>query len=162
VGDGHRVLVTSLWRAEVATQKVVVVGGLGGWDFTRNQLTPIPNTDVWYRTEQARDDLRTTYRLSPNDPLTELQDIRDDDVRARRIATFQPDPLNSRRFLMNPFAPERQELIYRSSSFRARRPSHTPPSVWACRPVGCRHTPSAAPSFTTSATSKSTPRLPMP
>jgi enterochelin esterase family protein len=95
-GDDRHKLVTFLWRDKGDTKNVVIVGGPAGWgDLVQNQLTRLLNTDLWYRTYQARADLRTTYRLSPNDPLTEI--TREDDWKTR-TATFQFDPLNPHKF----------------------------------------------------------------
>lgn len=91
-GDDQHTLVTFLWRDKGDTKNVVVVGGPAGWgDLVQNQLTRLLDSDLWYRTYQARADLRTTYRLSLNDPLTQI--TAEDDWKTR-TATFQFDPLN--------------------------------------------------------------------
>jgi enterochelin esterase-like enzyme len=87
----EQALVTFLWRSTTPTSTVVVVGGLAGLDFANQQMTHLPGTDLWYRTYRARTDLRTTYRLSPNDALVPFERV--DDWVARE-ATWQVDPLN--------------------------------------------------------------------
>jgi len=95
------VLVTFVWRAIEPLHTVVVVGGLAGFTPTLNQMTRLGNTDLWYRTYEARTDTRTTYLLSPNDTLV-----------AWNGQTWQPDPLNPRRFVLpkNDEDPQDQEL----------------------------------------------------
>jgi len=92
-GDDRQVLVTFLWRAQGETRNVIVEGGLDGWgqDLTVSQMAHLPHTDLWYQTRRARTDVRTTYLLAPNDPLTPLTE--ETDWKAR-TATWQPDPLN--------------------------------------------------------------------
>jgi enterochelin esterase-like enzyme len=90
-GDDTHVLVTFLWRATEAITNVVVVFGLAGMDYPRNQMTRLLDTDLWYKTYRARSDARFTYLISPNDSLIALADAED---RQARIATWQPDPLN--------------------------------------------------------------------
>ncbi len=94
-GDDQRALVTFLWRAAEPVDNVVVVGGPAGFDFAGNQMAQLPGTDLWYKTYRARTDLRTTYRLSPNDPLVPLARVTDWQARA---ATWQLDLLNRRPF----------------------------------------------------------------
>src|SRR5690349_4857173 len=74
-GDEQQMLVTFLWRGDEETRNVVVIGGLAGWDdFKEQQMTRLPESDVWYRTYRGDRTLRTAYRLSVNDsfePMTE-------------------------------------------------------------------------------------------
>lgn len=95
------VLVTFVWRAIEPLHTVVVVGGLAGFTPTLNQMTQLGDTDLWYRTYEARADTRTTYLLSPNDALI-----------AWKEQTWHPDPLNPRRFVIpkNDEDPQDQEL----------------------------------------------------
>ena len=70
---GGEVLLTLVWRQREETRNVVVVPGLHhGWQPHCNQLQRLEGTDLWYRTYRVRDDLRTTYYLSPDDPLTSV------------------------------------------------------------------------------------------
>ena len=94
-GDESHYLVTFLWRDMGDTKNVLVAGGIAGWDkLADNQMTRLPDSDVWYRTYQVGADLRTTYVLSHNDPLTGLENMMDE------FGTrFIPDPLNPRQFI---------------------------------------------------------------
>ncbi len=59
-------------------------------------MAVLPGSNVWYRTYRVRHDLRTTYQLAPNDPLTPF----DGEVNwEEREAAFQTDPLNPRRYV---------------------------------------------------------------
>ena len=94
-GDDAHYLVTFLWRGGEDTENVVVFGGLAGFDKPKeNQMTRLLDTDLWYKTYRARSDLRTTYLLSANDPLTDLRGG-SADFGTRLL----PDPLNPRRFV---------------------------------------------------------------
>lgn len=116
-GDDRRCLVTFLWRAaggEGETRNVVVLTATptGGWlealdsadphdaqDPAGNQLTHLPDTDLWHQTYRARRDARGTYKLSPNDTLVPDAAVTD---WAARTATWQPDPLNPHRLVPEP------------------------------------------------------------
>lgn len=94
-GDDEHCLVTFLWRAGGDTQNVVVFGGTAGLDKPRkHQMTRLLDTDLWHKTYRVRADVRTTYFLSVNDPLTEL---------SGGIADFGTrlivDPLNPRQYV---------------------------------------------------------------
>jgi enterochelin esterase family protein len=86
-------LVTFLWRSCKEMRNVVVVSAFGGYKLADNQMTRLPDTDIWYRTYKLRSDLRTTYRLAPNDSLVPLGESKD---WREREANWQPDPLNPR------------------------------------------------------------------
>ena len=94
-GDETHRLVTFLWRDKGDTHNVVIFAGPAGWDHPEdNQMTRLPETDLWYRTYRVRADLRTIYLLSPNNPLTKLgSDVVDFGTRV------VPDPLNPHQFV---------------------------------------------------------------
>ncbi|MDQ2715406.1 MAG: enterochelin esterase [Chloroflexota bacterium] len=93
-GDDRHNLVTFLWRATEDTSSVVVFGGPASWGKPEhNQMTRLRDSDLWHRTYRVQADLRTTYTLSPNDPLTEVKYM--DDFGSRIV----PDPLNPRQFV---------------------------------------------------------------
>lgn len=100
--DPAHVLVTFLWRALSETCNVVVVsaitGSLSRWRYGKNQMYHLPQTDLWYRTYPLPSDVRTTYELSPNDALTEVEDSEN---WGERTATFQNDPLNPHHFVLS-------------------------------------------------------------
>lgn len=87
---GHS-LVTFLWRATGAHENVVVTGGLCQDDFAAHRMANLPETDLWFRSYRLADDLRTAYRLAPNDPLTPTGPGTD---WAARTAHWHLDPLN--------------------------------------------------------------------
>ena len=95
-GDDRQVLLTFLWRAKEETRNVVVVGGVAGHDFSKNQMTRLLETDLWYRTYRVRNDARFTYNLSPNDSLVPFAkiDIKNQKAVMQRVSTFKLDPLN--------------------------------------------------------------------
>lgn len=74
--DADHALVTFVWRGDPNLKHVVVIGGIAGEDTVGNELLCLFNTDVWYRTYRARNDTRTTYFFSPNDPLVPMTDER--------------------------------------------------------------------------------------
>ena len=94
-GDEQQMLVTFLWRGDEETRNVVVIGGLAGWDdFKEQQMTHLPESDVWYRTYRGDKTLRTVYRLGINDSLEPL----DSGNWLERSAGWRHDPLNPRTF----------------------------------------------------------------
>lgn len=99
-GDNNYRMMTYLWRAKEETKNVVIVGGNAGYEFRRNMLSRLLDTDVWYKTYRVRSDARFTYNLSPNDSLVSLNDIDVNDMKVvmQRISTFKVDPLNPNKF----------------------------------------------------------------
>ena len=72
-GDNKHLLITFLWRGNAKTRNVVVMSDLdqaGRDEPSDNQMSHLPNSDLWYRSYLAENDLRLTYEFSPNDPLT--------------------------------------------------------------------------------------------
>ena len=93
-GDERNTLVTFVWRAKEQTNNVVVFG-CGGGNLSRNQMSRLPNTDLWYKTYHVPRDARFTYSLSPNDSLVPIDELEEKDI-STRVATFRMDPLNKR------------------------------------------------------------------
>ncbi len=94
--DTHYRLVTFVWRAKEETRHVVIFGGAGGFDVSKNHLARLLDTDLWFRTYKIRSDARFTYSLSPNDSLVPFRDLKPGDMKAmvQRVSTFKPDPFN--------------------------------------------------------------------
>lgn len=96
--------VTFLWRGKEGTENVIVDtldqnNQLADSSFfPQARMTLLPGSDVWYRTYRLRNDARFSYRVSPNDALTLLPDLKPEE-QAKRLATLQPDPLNPRHYL---------------------------------------------------------------
>lgn len=95
-GDASTYLVTFLWRAVEPVDNVVIAEWLTGGDLPDKQMTQLGHTDVWYRTLRVRSDVRAVYRIAPNDPLVPRWQETD---WPRRLARFEFDPLNPKRFL---------------------------------------------------------------
>ncbi len=116
IESGDRaVLMTLLYRHSPGTRSVAVVGGLAGADVAGHRMRRLPGTDVWYLTRKVRDDLRTTYQISPNDPLTPLDEAGTWEEWLARTANWMPDPLNPRQ-LVHPRDPEEPDSAKRVES----------------------------------------------
>jgi enterochelin esterase-like enzyme len=95
-GDKQNVLVTFLWRGTEDTRNVVIFSQAGGLNPADNQMTHLPDSDVWYRSYVFRKDARFLYTLSPNDDLTPLNAPNLD--WQKRFANVRTDPLNPKRY----------------------------------------------------------------
>lgn len=95
-GDPNFSLVTFLWHGNDQTRNVVLFDGVADFD-AKSRLTRVDGTDVWYKTYRVRNDARFAYNISPNDPLTSINDIKSDDAMKRRLAMLRIDPLNPHR-----------------------------------------------------------------
>ncbi|RKG82048.1 enterochelin esterase [Corallococcus exercitus] len=97
--DGSdEVLLTLVWRQEHEVRNLTIVPGLlHGWQPHENQMERMAGTDLWYRTYRVPRDLRTTYCLSPDDPLLDVAGLSREEERAyfqERFAAWRLDPLN--------------------------------------------------------------------
>jgi enterochelin esterase-like enzyme len=82
---------TFLWRGKFGTRRVGVRSALTGEVAALSELAHLPGTDVWYRTEPVRDDLRVCYQFALNEPLTPARDPAEEKAwEKRRVG----DPLN--------------------------------------------------------------------
>ncbi len=95
-GDQHFSLLTFLWHGNADTHNVVVFDGVAGFD-AKDQMLRLAGTNVWYKTYKVRNDAQFAYDLSPNDPLTSVNDIKGDEAMRDRLAMLQIDPLNPHR-----------------------------------------------------------------
>jgi len=86
-GDEHFSLVTFLWHGNADTRNVVIFDGVAGFD-AKDRMLRLAGTDVWFKTYKVRNDAQFAYNLSPNDPLTSLNDIKGDDAIRDRLAMF--------------------------------------------------------------------------
>lgn len=89
-------LVTFFWQGDPGTHNVVIFDGVAGFDAS-DRMTKLDGTNVWYKTYRVRNDARFAYNLSPDDSLEPLDQIKNDVEMEKRLAAFQPDPLNRRR-----------------------------------------------------------------
>ena len=90
--DEENVFITFLWRSVEEVENVVVYSMMVGYyNLNDMQMSRLLNTNLWYKTCRVRNDIRTTYELSPNDSLIPFQEAKD---WKERTATFRHDPLN--------------------------------------------------------------------
>lgn len=82
IGDGD-CLVTFLWRDPGNTQSIAVIQDWGADGLYEHFMTPLPASDVWFKTRVMRSDTRTTYQLAPTPPADPTSPI-----------PYQLDPLN--------------------------------------------------------------------
>ena len=103
-GNDRFVLLTFLWRAKEETRNVVVFGGVAGMEFSKNRMTRLLDTDLWYKTYKVRTDARFSYSLSVNDSLVPFEkiDLTDQKAVLQRTSTFKTDPLNPKTYLGMP------------------------------------------------------------
>jgi enterochelin esterase family protein len=100
-GDDAHSHVTFLWRETRPVGNVAVISDLEQArtsDRTPPVMARLDGTDPWYLTYRLPNDLRTTYELSPGDARTPLAPMPQWN---ERTSTFQPDPLNPRRYRVN-------------------------------------------------------------
>jgi enterochelin esterase-like enzyme len=121
--DAASALVTLLWRGDAGARNVAVLGAFGSYfDLAGNTLAHLPGTDVWYRTDRVRADVRAWYRLAPNDSLEPPRDW------GARTAAFRADHLNPRRFVV-PGGPENLATPHTEVWSVIELPD-TPPQPW--------------------------------
>ncbi|WP_375754854.1 enterochelin esterase [Corallococcus exercitus] len=108
--DGSQeVLLTLVWRQDREVRNLTIVPGLRhGWQPHENQMERLGRTDLWYRTYRVPRDLRTTYCLSPDDPLLSVAGLSPEQETAyfqERFAAWRLDPLNPLQFQLVPGIP---------------------------------------------------------
>ncbi len=89
--DNRDVLVTFLWRDTSGATNVDVIAGVGagGGFAAQYPMRRLDTTDLWYRTDRTRADVRNTYALAPNNsPVAASM--------AEMMAHWRADPLNPR------------------------------------------------------------------
>lgn len=103
-GDDKNMLVTFLWRGAADTRNVLVAwlphaGGTPDEFF----MERLGETDVWYKTFAVGRKLRFTYTLAPNVPRIHAVSLGvDNDAIAMMEAAARPDPLNPKRWRVDP------------------------------------------------------------
>jgi enterochelin esterase-like enzyme len=123
-------LVTLLWRGDASTRNVVVRAEALPGAPAEHLFDHLPDTDVWYRTYQFRDDARFMYMLSINDPLTSW-DVEGPE-RKTRYAGVRLDPLNQRSeccYVSLPRAPSERWIEERPGVAHGEIRSHKLPSA---------------------------------
>ena len=96
--ESNYVRLTFLWQGDDTTRNVVLAGGAALGHPYENRFSLLPGTNVWYLTMRMRNDLRASYYLSLNDPLTQ-PDYADEAALQERAARLQRDPLNPRKHM---------------------------------------------------------------
>ena len=103
-GDRENMAVTFLWKGKPNTQSVLVLWlpyvGVTPDEFF---MTRLPNTDVWYKTIKVKRKMRLAYTLAPN--AARIPPISlgfDQDAITMAATAARPDPLNPKRFRIDP------------------------------------------------------------
>lgn len=90
--DNEHSLVTFLYKEEEETANIVLHGTGIGFEYMKNRMEKIENTNIWYKTYKLRNDIEFVYWLSINDAL--------DDDSKKRHENFTIDSLNLHKFIM--------------------------------------------------------------
>ncbi len=88
-------IATFLWRGGDEVSNVGVVSALARWRVPTDTMRQLPGTDVWRLSYTVPADMRTRYKLAPNEnraPLAEGESEED------RASGWQRDPLSRRTF----------------------------------------------------------------
>ncbi len=96
-GDDKHVLLTVLWRGDLETENVLLIGGLARGYPANTHFQQLLDTDVWFITYWTGTDLRASYKLSPNDSL-EIVPMNDAKAVAAQRKNYRKDPLNPNTF----------------------------------------------------------------
>lgn len=108
--------VTFLWRETEPIENVVVMEGYEDDDPTmrKQQMTKLPDSDVWYRTLRMRSDIHGSYRLLPNDTFEPYAGPDQE----KRFAKLMLDPLNPNRVMPARF-PRIEQPVWEDGSIFA-------------------------------------------
>ena len=107
-GDDKNMLVMFLWKGTAATKNVMVLW----FPFSLqrpddHRMTRLGETDVWYRTLLIDKRKRFIYQLAVNaPPLRPSPEPSDGNALSLLEGASQPDPLNPKRWLVDPESPE--------------------------------------------------------
>jgi enterochelin esterase family protein len=93
-GDERHRLVTFLWKGIPDTRTVSVMVG-GNPNLARQAFQKVAGTDVWYRTEKMKSDVRCCYRIAVNETLSSLAGVPEADW-VRCVRAMKTDPFNKR------------------------------------------------------------------
>ena len=101
-GQAGYYLVTFLWRHTEETKNIAVFGGVAGPDLL-NQMTRLPDSDVWFKTYRLRGDARFTYAFSINGPPIPgaKVDSKNDEAWEQILSALKSDPLNKSRRIID-------------------------------------------------------------
>ena len=71
-GEPGQGIVTFLWRGGDEVSNVGVVSALARWRIPTDTMSRVPGTDVWHLSYTVPTDMRTRYKLVPNENRTPL------------------------------------------------------------------------------------------
>ena len=133
-GDRENMAVTFLWRGKPGTRNVMVLwlpyAGVAPDEYL---MEPLGGTDVWFKTLKVDRRMRLAYTLAPNVPrLRPLSLGIDQEGITMAAAAARPDPLNPRRWRVDPQSVDAPE--YRGSSILEM--PDAPPQPWIARRPG--------------------------
>jgi enterochelin esterase family protein len=116
VGDRENMTVTFVWKGTPNTHNVIVLWlpylGVTPDEFL---MTHLAETDVWYKTIKVNRKMRLAYTLAPNvGRLRPMSLGFDADAIAMAAAAARPDPLNPKRYRIDPESLDAPE--YRGNS----------------------------------------------
>ena len=115
-GDRENMAVTFLWKSKPDTQNVIVLWlpyvGVAPDEFL---MTRLGETNVWYKTIKVDRKMRLAYTLAPNAArLRPLSLGIDNEAITMTAAAARPDPLNPKRYRVDPKSVDAAE--YRGNS----------------------------------------------
>ncbi len=133
-GDRENMAVTFLWKGKPDTRNVMVLwlpyAGVAPDEFLMARLG---ETDVWYKTIKVDRKMRLAYTLAPNAArLRPLSLGIDADAITMTAAAARPDPLNPKRYRVDPESVDAPE--YRGQSVLEM--PDAPPQPWIARRPG--------------------------
>jgi enterochelin esterase-like enzyme len=110
--DGY-MWVTFLWRAHEPVESVAVLICIDSWRHLLagpGSMQQLGDTDLWFKTYRMRRDMRTDYKLGPNDSLLPYEKEQDWPTRTTK---WQIDPLNPRRshIIADPEWPDSEDWL---------------------------------------------------
>ncbi|MDT8715898.1 hypothetical protein IAI10_04460 [Clostridium sp. 19966] len=65
-GDKENVLVTFIYKDKGTTENVLIYGTFPGYDFPKNEMEKLLDTDIWFKTYKVRNDIKFKYNFSIN------------------------------------------------------------------------------------------------
>jgi len=133
-GDRDNMAVTFLWRGKPDTRNVVVLWipyvGVAPDEYLMARLG---ETDIWYKTIKVDRKMRLAYTLAPNAPRLLPFSLRiDNDAITMAAAAARPDPLNPKRYRVDPESVDAPE--YRGNSVLEM--PDAPPQPWIAERPG--------------------------
>ena len=90
--DADNVLITFLYKGNKDTRNVVVLSGLSLYDHNLGMMEKLLDTDIWYKTFKAKNDLRFDYHLCVNHPLNNNHE--------EKMKSIVPDPFANRKVII--------------------------------------------------------------